>query len=893
MPNTQSKNHDVLNTGKFILDELDHFAQNFQQRPYYGDGEFVSKQHFEAVEACRAAEQELLNEPFVAYAAVSNRQEKGFFLICRHYPPSTLKAFHPGTEYASYLTPVGQLAAKHLGTQVRGWQLEEKAGFTPMLIGQKKWDAVNCLATLRTGSQLIGSIRKLLGLESTSDSEGGANEISPDSGDSSHVQGAAEDNNKPLHSLEVQAQYAVARTLRYKVELPAQAILDAVQDDIFRLPFDSFLRISGAPGTGKTTVLIKRLSQKTKQDFLTDDELSIVKKSGCSVENQWLFFSPSDLLKSYLKEALAKELLPASDDHVKVYSTLRLEILRDLGFIRVGKRGFFRIGFSYADSPAKSLSWRTFAALSRAFTDFLQQHHSSVVRNALNLYSENTDEAVLFLLNQAATIKAQSKKDLESIQNSNLNVKDRARKEDLAKEKGNDGEKLERLARNAESFSRLQIEKCLSMGTIFQYREGLLRLASELHGEAEKYKVVVDGYRTTILDIKDDLRKKGEIPDASLDLDKAHKVRELQQKQEEANETLSLVKLLDGLKIKAEEAAAMISLARLFDDIAPAYEEFRKTSAFEMEAGQCLLDNEASVSTLTEPELDILLLHALRFLHNLLGMSSSQALGLPKKLLKLKDRLRLIVMVDEATDFSPLELACMELFSVPKYGGVTICGDLMQRVTEQGLRAWDDMKDLCQDYTPKSLTTGYRQTATLFNIARELCHHSMGRISGFQSAYEIRDTDPPALAVMCESDKAVESWLVERICEIFVLSGDHLPTTAILVPTSEDVESMCKSLRPALMANGIEMEGSHEGQALGDTARVRVFPVEHIKGLEFEAVFYIGLDNMAIIHKDLLDKYVYVGLSRARSFLGVSYKSQFPSQLNCIKNLFEHGGSWG
>ena len=50
--------------------------------------------------------------------------------------------------------------------------------------------------------------------------------------------------------------------------------------------------------------------------------------------------TPSDLLKVYLKEAMGKELLPASDDHVKVYRTFRLEVLRDTGFIRVGTRGY-------------------------------------------------------------------------------------------------------------------------------------------------------------------------------------------------------------------------------------------------------------------------------------------------------------------------------------------------------------------------------------------------------------------------------------------------------------------------------------------------------------------------------------------------------------------------
>jgi hypothetical protein len=36
----------------------------------------------------------------------------------------------------------------------------------------------------------------------------------------------------------------------------------------------------------------------------------------------------------------------------------------------------------------------------------------------------------------------------------------------------------------------------------------------------------------------------------------------------------------------------------------------------------------------------------------------------------------------------------------------------------------------------------------------------------------------------------------------------------------------------------------------------------------------------------LIDKYVYVGLSRARSFLGVTYRQAFPKELNDIVGHF-------
>ena len=53
---------------------------------------------------------------------------------------------------------------------------------------------------------------------------------------------------------------------------------------------------------------------------------------------------------------------------------------------------------------------------------------------------------------------------------------------------------------------------------------------------------------------------------------------------------------------------------------------------------------------------------------------------------------------------------------------MTISGDLMQRVTETGLRDWSDMDTICQSYERNDINReGYRQTERLFNIARDLC----------------------------------------------------------------------------------------------------------------------------------------------------------------------------
>ena len=70
---------------------------------------------------------------------------------------------------------------------------------------------------------------------------------------------------------------------------------------------------------------------------------------------------------------------------------------------------------------------------------------------------------------------------------------------------------------------------------------------------------------------------------------------------------------------------------------------------------------------------------------------------------------------------------------------------------------------------------------------------------------------------------------------------------------------------------------------------MRVFSVQFIKGLEFEAVFFVGVDRMAALTPGLVDRFIYVGLSRARSFLAVTTQGEFPDELRHVASLFKQG----
>ena len=90
-------------------------------------------------------------------------------------------------------------------------------------------------------------------------------------------------------------------------------VLDEYQDEIFRLPLDRRLVILGPPGTGKTTTLIKRLGQKIDLESLPKEERDVISATTSGEaqhETSWLMFTPTTLLRRYLKEAFAKALIP-------------------------------------------------------------------------------------------------------------------------------------------------------------------------------------------------------------------------------------------------------------------------------------------------------------------------------------------------------------------------------------------------------------------------------------------------------------------------------------------------------------------------------------------------------------------------------------------------------
>jgi superfamily I DNA/RNA helicase len=254
---------------------------------------------------------------------------------------------------------------------------------------------------------------------------------------------------------------------------------------------------------------------------------------------------------------------------------------------------------------------------------------------------------------------------------------------------------------------------------------------------------------------------------------------------------------------------------------------------------------------------------------------------------RLINEFRYVVAVDEATDFSAVELACMRLLAHPIFDCATFSGDPMQRMTGHGIGDWSEIGELVEAPESHELRFSYRQSKKLLKIAACLFEKSVGRPAPFEAGFAESPDDPDALHYQAPSREAVADWLTGRIGEIYQICGQLLPSVAVLVPSEDQVRALADQIRqPLLESYGIETEACLDGRILGTQAKVRVFSVQFIKGLEFEAVFFVSADQMAATTPGLLERFLYVGLTRARSFLGVTTASGLPQELAHVASFF-------
>jgi hypothetical protein len=670
------------------------------------------------------------------------------------------------------------------------------------------------------------------------------------------------------------------------MELRDQPILDQYQGAVFRKPLENKIILLGPPGSGKTTTLIRRLAQKRSNEGLSEDEHRRLRQFGLeeTLADSWVMFSPTELLKLYVKEAFSREGVPAPGWNLRTWDEERLSLGRDVfRFLKSATGGRYTLA-----ENNDTLLDATSSSIAALHDDFAPAVDRGVIEQCTSAFlslSQSTDKDSQHMIRKMNPRYKTTPLTLDAIHAfANENEILRARISALSSQIEQESNSLANTLLAPKPIDRLRaLADVLGRETAGVSESPDLEDEDDLEGD-------------DVLDLEDRQVDGGEQGEQArtaralighiqrLGVSLVTK-RSIQSRRFSTidkwigNRVLPQEQLIDlGKKVQARKQVRTLEAGAraLVFSVPRQYARFRRQC---FESGKWFRKESAKFpSKLAPAEADILLLVMLRQARRARSILEN------KKWLKpIEDRYLIQVMVDEATDFSSVQLAATTELSHPRFRSWLACGDFRQRITREGVSSADEVRWIqntsgIEQIDLEQIKTDYRQSPKLHALAKALT-------AGNGERNTVTTEDPDPLLVENISGTSLASWLAGRILEVERTIG-KLPSIAVFVDGDDQIEPLVKSLRPILRASNIKIVGCHEGRVVGNEQEVRVFDIQYIKGLEFEAVFLISIDALAKRLPDLFDRFVYVGVTRAATFLGITCATSLPSGLEPVRGFF-------
>jgi hypothetical protein len=716
-----------------------------------------------------------------------------------------------------------------------------------------------------------------------------------------HGDAAAEDILGRILAQAADAQSDRQRSRRRTIDriaLRDRPILNKFQGAIFRLPLSRQVMLFGPPGSGKTTTLIRRLAQKRTFEALSDADKALVTRAGIQLggANSWAMFSPGELLKQYLGDAFNKQGVPDAGN-VRTWTKERLDLARNvLNILRSANSGRFQLDFEVdllVDQASSALS-----KLHDEFVSFVEAGQTRRFEGALTSLLGCVDERAKRLAVRIRVALGQGTEfsidDMLAAVTQTPDLQEEVRR--LSDQITAELTKLNNLLVNRNrgllgEIAALPLPRASEQNDDDEDDEDETSQALAAAGtsEARALNVLWNTLRNWARAIAEGRKSLG---------GQSARVIELIGTRLPSDEAFVSV----GANIATRSwLRTLLQAPRSLVLGAPAaYARFRRQMIRE---GKYYVSNEAGAEAVSRnmvspDEVDVVLLAMLRTARRVLRHVTARRDGALRYdwLETIRSRYLTQVFVDEATDLSAVQLACTIELANPELRSWFACGDLRQRVTVIGIQNEAEIDWLDRiagvNVDVRKIDVGYWQSRKLREFSDALAALLDRDVQKAKPPSVADETDAPPLLAEEISGARLGAWLAERILEVEKTIG-WLPSIAVFVDGDDLIDPLVNATRAALAERTIAIVGCKEGRVVGDASEVRVFDIQHIKGLEFEAVFFIGIDGLARRLQDLFRRYLYVGVTRAATYLGVTCEERLPELLEPLRPHFGERADWG
>lgn len=702
-----------------------------------------------------------------------------------------------------------------------------------------------------------------------------------------------------IAQLEASYQQAKQRALSFRnfirneSSLRSQHILDPSQEEAKRSHlYDGIpLVIEGGPGTGKTTTMIQRLKFLLDKDALTEYESPLTKRQVDELteyrKDKWMFFSPSPLLLRFLMNNMNAEGLSAVEgSNIVTIDDFRQSMLSTYQLFNMDTNGPFR---SYKQSTGKKLILRPDAAI-REFEQFCVKNSVDILLAVAHLNTSEFGWHKDSFGIKAICLHAEKVKDIEALMRVFNSLQDNEGKGAHAKE-NKLADLVKRTALTIQNLILQDEQIKIEVHSIFQKweEERIAETADVAEDEMDESNEEENAEEVVMMDFEPRLFNflKGMLK--RLAISKIDTKKKLSPRQKIIFDKIA--PLMEDINLREIGELEFFSKryaflckgieSNLINQIPRLYKVYRKKLLADEQASYY---NRSLLSTLIEKDNNKHLHYDEQDL--LIGFINNLAIYIRKRSKERYDRMvkrckyiraydenkKPVIGVDEATDYTVMDYYFMYSFRHYEYSAVTLCGDIMQGLHKNGIKDWSELKLVLPKLEVCDLKVSYRQIPTLVKMAKEIYFAERGEMPPYNSRDEIVEGEPKPLAFISDDEDEKLEWIVERLREVYLAYDRTIPSVAIFIPNGQNVDGFVKKLSEQ---DGLDEIKVSAGKDTNITKAVKVYELSEVKGMEFEVAIFYDLDEaLKGEDKELMQRHLYVGISRASSHLAAILNSK-------------------